>query len=115
MCPVYQMVPSGAAKGSWGREPGVGTFHSLKETSPFPATGTAAGAGFSGKFLIKYDVTVSTLSLGTFAPTFSIIATVVFHSSGEWPEFVILLRLWQAAHARVTISLPSPSGTCEPA
>src|SRR5260370_24903308 len=37
-------------------------------------------------------------------------ATVVFHSSAECPELATLPRLWQAAQAVCTISLPSPSG-----
>src|SRR5579863_8728021 len=53
MCPVYQIVPSGAASGSWGRVPGVGKFHSLKDTSTLPGMAAGAGPGFAGKFLIK--------------------------------------------------------------
>src|ERR1700674_3983028 len=54
---------------------------------------------------------MSTFSAGTAAPTFSIIATVVFHSSGECPwEFVILDRLWHAEQVSAMRSLASPSG-----
>src|SRR5258708_6845162 len=38
-------------------------------------------------------------------------ATVVFHSSAECPELVMLPRLWHAAQAVCTTSLPSPSGS----
>src|SRR5215831_12654508 len=64
-CPVYQIAPSLVASGSCGREPGVGTCQSLIAASTGPGTTTAAGRGRSGKFLIRYCVSVSTSSLGT--------------------------------------------------
>jgi hypothetical protein len=45
MCPVYQIEPSAAASGSWGREPGVGTAHSRIVTPTPPGISTAGGAG----------------------------------------------------------------------
>src|ERR1700724_1778557 len=51
ICPVYQMDPSGAASGSWGCEPGVGTSHSFMETSILsPGAPAAPGFAFSGAF-----------------------------------------------------------------
>ena len=53
ICPEYHTVPSGANIGSCGREPGVGTIHSLIVTSTFPGMIFASGCGFSGKFLVR--------------------------------------------------------------
>src|SRR5271167_3190935 len=53
ICPVYHTEPSGANAGSWGRDPAVGTCHSLIETSTLPGITTASGAGLSGKFLAR--------------------------------------------------------------
>ena len=55
---------------------------------------------------------MSTLSAGTpGADVSSIMATVVFHSSGVCPcEFVMLVKLWHAEQASVTSCLASPSG-----
>ncbi len=53
ICPVYQMAPSRVASGSCGREPGIGTCHSLMSTRAGPGMITAAGIGFSGKFLAR--------------------------------------------------------------
>src|SRR5207249_8279070 len=36
ICPVYQSAPSRVASGSCGRDPGVGTCHSLIETRAGP-------------------------------------------------------------------------------
>src|SRR5207253_8758025 len=66
--PVYQSDPSAAASGSWGRDPGVGTGHSLIETLAGPGITTPAGFAFSGKFLVKYSVIVATWSAGTVTP-----------------------------------------------
>src|SRR5437870_7271074 len=57
--PVYQSDPSAVASGSCGRDPGVGTCHSLIETFAGPGISTAAGLAFSGKFLVKYAVMVA--------------------------------------------------------
>src|SRR5271169_5995404 len=54
---------------------------------------------------------MSTCSAGTAAPTFNIMATVVFHSSGVCPcELVMLVKLWHAEQAPEISSLASPSG-----
>ena len=53
MCPLNQIVPSGAASGSCGRAPAVGTIHSRIVTDASPGISTAGGAGFSGKFLAR--------------------------------------------------------------
>src|SRR5438128_10374633 len=66
--PVYQSDPSAAASGSWGRDPGVGTGHSLIETLAGPGITTPAGFAFSGMFLVKYSVIVAALSYGTVPP-----------------------------------------------
>src|SRR5713226_4698475 len=58
--PVYQSDPSAVASGSCGRDPGVGTGHTFIETLAGPAITTPTGFVFSGKFLIKYSVTVAT-------------------------------------------------------
>src|SRR5438132_13719846 len=55
-CPVYQSAPSGVASGSCGREPLVGTAHSLKLTLELPRTITAGGLGFSKKCAARYSV-----------------------------------------------------------
>src|SRR3989442_939891 len=60
MWPVYQSEPSPPAKGSCGRERGVGTCHALIETVVGPGITTPAGFPFSGKFLVKYFVIVAT-------------------------------------------------------
>src|SRR5580700_12143928 len=60
ICPVYQTEPSGATSGSCGRDPGVGTCHSLIETSTLPGTTIASGCVFSGKFFARYCVTTAT-------------------------------------------------------
>src|SRR6266404_2012444 len=54
--PVYQIDPSLVARGSCGRDPGVGTCHSLIETLVGPGITTPTGLAFSGKFLVKYSV-----------------------------------------------------------
>ena len=51
--PEYHTVPSGANIGSCGRDPGVGTIHSLMVTSVFPAMICAAGCGLGGKFFTR--------------------------------------------------------------
>src|SRR2546427_13205166 len=56
--PVYQSDPSAVANGSGGRDPGVGTCHSLIETLAGPGITTPTGFAFSGKFLVKYSVIV---------------------------------------------------------
>src|ERR1700758_1581341 len=43
--PVYQRAPSGAAAGSWGREWGVGTSHSLIVTGTLPVPDAAMRSG----------------------------------------------------------------------
>src|SRR3989442_15429017 len=84
--PVYQSDPSAVASGSCGRDPGVGTGHSLIETLAGPGITTPAGLGFSGKFLIKYSVTVATCSGGPLTPGLAIIPlTVRQPSAGEPP------------------------------
>ena len=45
--PLNQAAPSGAIIGSCGREPGVGTSHSLIATSVLPGTMTAGGKGLA--------------------------------------------------------------------
>ena len=59
ICPVYQSAPSRVASGSCGRDPGVGTCHSLIETRAGPGITMPTGFGFSGKFLVRYSVTVA--------------------------------------------------------
>src|SRR5229473_3800310 len=51
ICPEYQTAPSRVASGSCGRDPGVGTVHTLIETRAGPGRSTPAGFDFSGKFL----------------------------------------------------------------
>src|SRR6266513_3413988 len=63
--PVYQRPPSDVASGSWGREPSVGTAHSLNETFAGPPITTAGGRGCSGKFVARYPLTVSLRSGGS--------------------------------------------------
>jgi hypothetical protein len=53
MWPVNQIVPSGAASGSCGRAPSVGTGHSRMLTDTAPGTIAAGGSGFSGKFFVR--------------------------------------------------------------
>src|SRR5690349_3802808 len=77
--PVYQSPPSGVANGSCGRDPRVGTAHSLKDTFAGPSITTAGGRGFSGKFVARYVVTVSATSGGS--------ATIV-EVSARQPSFV---------------------------
>src|SRR5207247_1061479 len=62
---VYQSAPSLVASGSCGRDPGVSTCHSLIETLAGPGITAPAGFDFSGKFLVKYSVTVASWSAGT--------------------------------------------------
>ena len=52
--PVYQIVPSSAASGSCGREPGVGSVHSRNVTCAGPARTAPCGLDFSGKFSARY-------------------------------------------------------------
>src|SRR5713101_3924215 len=59
VCPVYQIDPSLVASGSCGRDPGVGTCHSLIETLVGPGITTPTGFSFSGKFLARYSVIVA--------------------------------------------------------
>ena len=66
--PVYQSAPSLVANGSCGRDPGVGTSHSFIETLAGPGITTPAGFAFSGKFLVKYAVMVSSWSGGIATP-----------------------------------------------
>src|SRR6266568_9432584 len=66
--PVYQSEPSLVASGSCGRDPGVGTFHSLIETFIGPSITTPAGLPFSGKFLLRYSVSVGSWSAGMLKP-----------------------------------------------
>src|SRR5206468_9522609 len=51
--PVYQIEPSGAAHGSWGRDPLVGSPHSLKETVTLPGTTTAGFGPSPARFLSR--------------------------------------------------------------
>src|SRR4029079_16617800 len=66
-CPVYHRPPSGVASGSCGRDPSVGTAHSLKLTFAGPSISTADGRGFSGKLVARYVVTLSATSGGNAA------------------------------------------------
>ncbi len=76
------MLPSFAAAGSCGREPSVGTGHSLIEASTGPGTMTAAGRGRSGKLLIRYSVSTGHWSFGTGTSMFCIMRTTVRQPSG---------------------------------
>ncbi len=51
--PDHQIEPSLPAMGSWGREPGVGSGHSMMLTSVAPESSTAGGRGFSGNDRIR--------------------------------------------------------------
>src|SRR3979409_1121690 len=75
--PLYHIVPSGAARGSCGRVPGVGNSHSLIETLTGPGTDTNLLAGFSGKLLTRYLITGSTCSGVKAAPAFIIMWTAL--------------------------------------
>src|SRR3954469_7742901 len=77
--PVYHKPPSGVASGSCGRDPSVGTAHSLNVTFAGPSIKTAVGRGFSGKFVARYVVTLSAASGGS--------ATIV-DTSARHPSFV---------------------------
>ena len=79
---MYQIAPSLVASGSCGREPGVGTCQSLIAASTGPGMTTAAGRGRSGKFLMRYWVTVSTSSFGTGTSKLSIMRITVRQPSG---------------------------------
>lgn len=82
VCPEYQIMPSGVAHGSCGREPGVGTGHSVIAACTAPETIAAAGFGFSGNDLIRYSVTTGHCSGVTGASMFCIIWTTDRHPSG---------------------------------
>src|SRR5208283_3967228 len=88
MCPsalaiwaVYQIVPSSDASGSCGREPGVGSAHSLNVTCAGPATIAPCGLAFSGKFSARYVTRVTNWSSDSCAPTFLIMWRTVLQSS----------------------------------
>jgi hypothetical protein len=66
--PVYQSDPSFVARGSCGREPGVGNCHDLIITCAGPGTITAAGCPFTGKFFARYGVNVSISSFERATP-----------------------------------------------
>src|SRR5437588_5116374 len=51
--PVYHTEPSGAYIGSCGRDPGVGTTHSLTVTLMGPEMIFASGCGLGGNFAAK--------------------------------------------------------------
>src|ERR1700730_17224348 len=63
--PVHQIVPPGPGSGSWGREPRLGTAHSLIDTVTDPGITTAGGLGCSGKFLARYSATSALWSFGS--------------------------------------------------
>src|SRR5690348_16183982 len=52
-CPVYQTDPSGATAGSCGRDPGVGSAHSVMTASTSPGTRTPGGLGLPGKLCAR--------------------------------------------------------------
>src|SRR5579863_3206074 len=108
-CPLYQMVPSGAANGSWGREPLVGTSHSLNVTFAAPGTITACGISCSGKFLPRYSLTTAACSGESCAPTFTMRSTSKVQSLAVWPGRM-RFREWHSAQAPSTRGLPGPSG-----
>src|SRR5262245_53696732 len=107
-CPVYQIAPSLVASGSCGREPGVGTGQSSIFASTGPGMTTAAGRGRSGKFLMRYWVSVSTSSLGMGTSKLSIMRMTVCQPSGVYPARARLMS-WQAPHKLTNVCLPGPS------
>jgi len=107
---VYHTDPSGAYAGSCGRDPAVGTCHSWIATCTLPGITTASGAGFGGRFFVKYAITVPICSFGTGAPWFTIMFTTDVHSAWLCPAFVTVLSAWHVPHAFVTASFPAPSG-----
>ena len=82
ICPVYQRAPSTVASGSCGRDPGVGTGHSLNETFTGPGITTPTGLGFSGNVLTRYAVIVASWSGGIGMPLLIIMRMTVRHPAG---------------------------------
>src|SRR3990172_97132 len=106
-CPVHQMEPSAAARGSCGREPSEGTTHSLIATVAVPGTSTAAGGGRSGELLDKYSANTAVCSGGS--PTIDVRTSS--HPSRVYPpELAIRLSWWHAVQVAWTRALPGRSG-----
>src|SRR5262249_33563499 len=69
---------------------------------------TATGRGRSGKFLMRYWVSVSTSSLGMGTSKLSIMRMTVCQPSGVYPARARLMS-WQAPHKLTNVCLPGPS------
>src|SRR3972149_2560506 len=64
-CPVHQIEPSAAARGSCGREASEGATHSLIAPVAVPGPSPPAGVGPSGKLLDKYSANTAVSSRGS--------------------------------------------------
>src|SRR5262249_62249662 len=63
-CPVHQIMPSAVASGSCGRDPRLGTIHSLMLTCTGPGMITAVGRGFAGEVFGRDSGAVAGFFLG---------------------------------------------------
>src|SRR5450631_1344985 len=91
--PDHHSVPSGAASGSCGREPGVGTAQIRNLTFTGPSIATGLGRGNSGKDAVRYCLISLAWSAVIGAPAFFIMSTVLSQSSGDLFEVTRLRRL----------------------